>query len=602
MKNLLIIISVFLVAGAAYILLWPGNVPPAPEAGKHAPAPHGASDEPQNPFLANADAQTPYFFANLNKGGFTPFQDDSALDDMLNQQTPELRDALQADEDVDPAMKILLKISENLPQGEAVDKAGLLPEPFYALHSVRLMPYAHLELASGRLFDDWLTKTLTKEKLSWQTKTIAGEAYIWVPAEEGFGLGVYIQDKELSAAFIPENDAYLKRLVGHTGPDIPYSERMFETFNKQAGYLGIGSGYLDWSRLYAELGNLPPALADVLQKNAPDMYTISQNRVCLDEYAAIARSMPRLTFGYTRADAEKIEMRARQELDPAWAMFLAPVAQTEMSQVRPVGESVISVGVGLDLQALKKVLGRVVSHWLSTPPQCPSLAQVFANAQMASGFLSQPMANMIMSNLNGIYTEVGPFEKKADGGTKVNGTVSVFADNPKKLLGMIQKFSGQADLSSMAPGDAPRLVSQGKESGGGQKLSNPGLALTGLGQYRLWVALADKAVGVAVGDALVSSLPETLRRIKPDAYILNVQMNYSHFAEAMTSSQALFDKAAEEARKKGQSPEAVEQIRRTYESQQEVYKYIVNQAEYGTFGVAFTRKGIEFIASMNLKP
>jgi len=554
----------------------PGSTSPATEAPQSAQPAGGA-----NPFLDRVGAQTAYLYANLERLPEDLADRFWSLSDMSAEVNQQTLGEIAEDDEISPAMAVLLNKMASLTTRAGWEEAGFHGNPFYAVHAVSVLPFAHLELADADAFKAWLAEIEAELDAPLDRRDLDGVEVIWIEIEEGFGLALSQQGNALSLALVPDDAEWLTRLTGQAPTVDAYGARQLVEFNRDNGYIGAGSGFVDWQRMVAELLDGESFISRMLDENAEEVRAVRENPACIAEYNAVVQAMPRLTFGYTRLDAEQMELAARQEMAPDLAQSLMPVARAPVALDRPLTGQ-LNLGFAFDLLEARRFATGLVEGWIANPPACPSFADIAADAPEWRKALARPIPPMV-SNVHGFFLEADQL-KFDDGMPTGGGTLSVFMNNPQVLVGMAQMFSPAVAEVQLEPGGAPQRVPEG---------AIPQLDQTGL---EGWLAMAENAIGLAIGEQHAETLPSALTQTEPDAFLLAGRLDFEIFLQLVDLAESVVDdlEQAVDEQSAAEAAKAIELQRAQYQAMIELY-------DQGRFGWALTERGIEFTGGVRLQ-
>ena len=542
----------------------------APET-RAAAGPTGETET--NAFLGNIDAGAAYVYANLQRLPEAVSDKVWEMNDVSSAGNRAMFEALAEDEEIPPEARALVDEITNLTTREGWEGAGLHANPFYAFYAVRLMPFAEIELSDGTAFSEFVATIEGNLDQPFTRRNVEGTEVIWIEIRPGVGFAIRHDDDSVTAALIPDDAALLARVAGEYEPPEAMGPEMLASFNEEAGLGSHGSGYLDWKRFIDGMLAEDAPLAALYEEES--LGELRQNPECVAEYGALAEAMPRMVFGYTTMTVDEMDFLLRQELAPDLAEGLKPAARAPVSIDREL-EGLFNLGLAIDLVAAREFARTLVDGWVENPPQCPSFQAIAEQAPEMQENLARPIPPVV-TNLHGLYLEAMTFELGEGGIPTGGGTLSFFMENPQLLVGMAQMFSPAVAELELEPGSEPKRI--------------PQEALPQLAQLDLeaWIAMADKAIGVAIGEEHVDLLTDAIRSTEADDLVLAGRMDFDLLTQMMDLAEsALADVESDEA------AEGLAAQRAQYERLAEMY-------EEAAFKMRLGDRGIEFIGETTLR-
>jgi len=572
--------------------------------------------------LAYAPANTPFLLANLepmpaaamdtwlkNAEQMMPIYDrmlDAAAADMAKDKPEEL------------ATRVIKAMRDEF-RGKfnraGLESMGISMSSRVAVYGIGLIPVMRIELGNPDAFRALIGRVEAKvgEKLA--TGTVGKQAY-WSagPAKDKLQLIIAIQDKYLVMSFAPKaaDSAVLEQLLGLTMPDESVLDaKLLSKFNDERDYVGYGSGYIDSSKLFAVLfGERTPAekaFLDALGQKNP-MADVSP--VCKAEYQSIAVQVPRLSFGYTTLDAHTMNLRYVLETTPQVGAELAKLAVT-VPGLDGHGEGLFDFGFGIDLNALVAWVNAKSSAVAAAPYQCESLKSLNEGFASARTNMSNPGVFMAAAAFKGVFASLSKLELPEGLPPVVEGRIAIASDNPQSLLSMAAGFAPPLAGLTLAPNQAPVA-----------------LALDSLppGTPPTYIALADKALGLAIGSGQDAGLQEFLAtKSDQPSPLLHYGVNGAGMAtffdmmvkrseaelgaaEAMAAQSSDEDSTSDEADEEegdeaasAQAAEALAQQRIALDSMKAMQQIYTQMIERADFAVRATPRGIELEYALRLK-
>jgi len=546
----------------------------APDEQESRPATGAGSDS--NPFLVGIDADTAYAYANLERLPQGLVDKVWAMNDASAQGNQAIFDALAEDEEVSAEMRALIDEVTALSTREGWQAAGLHTNPLYAVYGVDLMPFAQIELSDGAAFSELLARVESELEQPLQRRDLEGVEVIWFEIAEGFGVAMQHDEDSVTVAIIPDDAAMLARVAGQYEPVDTMSAEALGAFNREIGFSQHGSGFMDWRRIVNALLTGEAAIARMMHEPEQQqaLASVIENPACVAEYQAVTAALPRLVFGYTRMTEGNADFMVRQETSPTLAAGLAPIAQAPVSIDRELS-GLFNFGLAFDLVAAREFARGLVDGWVVNPPQCPSFADIAAQAPTMQETLNRPIPPVI-TNLNGLFLEAESLNLGENGLPTGGGTLSFFMRNPQLLVGMAQMFSPAVAELQLEPGGEPQPVPEG--------------AIPQLQQLDLkaWLAMGENAIGIAIGEENVDALSQAIQATSADDLLLAGRFDFDMLIDLVDMAEAtLGDLEGEEATM------GLAAQRAQYEALAEIY-------DRAAFKIRLGDKGIDFVAESTL--
>lgn len=420
------------------------------------------SDQP----LAFVPADTPYLAANLEA---VPQESLDAWWTNAEQMLPmyeQMLDSALADADSAKAspmsVSVMRAVREEL-RGkltrEGLQSLGLSWSTRSALYGIGLVPVLRMELDNPDAFSAFIARVETRVGAKLPRMEVAGQAYWRLGSGQGKAVGLLaLQGKHLVLTVAPAEptDALLRAVLGIDRPEHNVlGAGTLGDFNTRLNFLPFGSGYLDSSRLVALLTGQRSAIeTEFMAALDLDPKSLSVDAQCKTEYAAIARKIPRLSFGYSALDPKLVELRYVVELEPALAGEFSAVA-APVPGLGGKGAGMLNYGFGLDLNALVRFVGAQAAAVAAAPYQCKSLAPLNEGFAKLNTELSNPAVFMAGAAVKGLNLSLSKVELPTQGQPVVNGKIALASDNPASLLSMATGFVPKLSTLKLAVGDAP---------------------------------------------------------------------------------------------------------------------------------------------------
>lgn len=360
---------------------------------------------------------------------------------------------------------------------------GLSSEARMAMYGIGLLPVMRLELSDPEAFRALVARLEQKAGSKLGTAQI-GEQAVWTFGTDEVGGVLAIQGSHLVLGLVPGNagDALKRRVLGLDRPAKSLAESgALADFNKTRGYLPHGSGWVDTRRIVALVGT-DEGVAAIARAAGSEPPTL--DATCSAEFDTIAAKAPRLAFGYTALDNERMSMHSRIDLEPALAQaLLALGSSTPGGATR---DALFDFGIALPVLGLRDFFLAQADAVAKAPFQCDQLKglnEAFAEARpKLEGMLPPPVANLSGLRLTATRLAWPQGTDKPD----FAGTLVVGSSSPALLAGLAQLASPELQKVTLAADGTPVAI--------------PASALpAGYTDIPVSVAMGEKALALAIG-------------------------------------------------------------------------------------------------------
>ena len=472
--------------------------------------------------LAFVPADTPYVYANLEPLPSTVTELWSrrmqqywptlfgAYDELLQKAAQEKTDA-QAQRWIKIA-RVLLDELKTHDSWDKLRQIGLRPDGHIAMYGLGMVPVLRLELGDVAAFKAEVAaiEQKTGEKLP-LAKTGAQE--YWQLGNDKLAAAVAIEGTHLVVTMLPPNasDALKQNLLGVTRPaqNLAASGAL-QALAKQYGYSPYGEGYIDFVRVTERLSSAATGTDAEFAKalGAPENTT---DAACRSEFLDIAHKFPRFVIGAEELGVQRMRIGAQMEIESALAQQIVAAVGAAPGSGAP-GEGVVDFSLALPVLKLKDFWLRQAEAVAAKPFACASLAKLndeFRQSRAKVDITVPPP----FSDALGVRFTLDKFSLDAAGKTPdVSGKFLFASNNPLAAVAMAQLAVPQlANIKLTADGKAVALP--------------PGIVPTASAPP-LFVAMSDKAVGVAAGADQAAAL-ETYLRAPPASQAVFLRMYFS---------------------------------------------------------------------------
>ena len=420
--------------------------------------------------------------------------------------------ALALSKQSNAAMKALVASSSNIARELVKDlrardtsakmsETGLAVPGLAAVYGVGVIPVARLQLASADAFRAWISKIETASTAKFSVGKIGAQDY-WYVGNDKLQMVLAIQGEQLVVTLFPAkaDEALRQRLLGMVKPEKSLADSgALAALVQTEGYLPIGSGWIDFKRMFALYPADPGMVAVAATLGDKPLPALTAE--CRTDFDSMIDKAPRFIFGYTQFSASHMTSQGRWEL--------APVLATDLSEllVNPVATGGKSVGALFDFAfnvpvlKMKDFALKQAKAIVAQPYRCDSLASLNTMATESVEKLSQVLPPPF-SDITGVRISVDKIIMPPPGGTipDVRGKLLVASTNPSFLIGLAQMAMPQlANLVVKADGEPVEISTKDMPIPAGMPVP------------ALHVAMTDKALAFSFGEGESATLADYVK-------------------------------------------------------------------------------------------
>lgn len=480
-----------------------------------------------------------------------------------------------ADElDEAPVAAALLRELAEIDSRQALAERGIEPNGRWAVHAVSLYPFVTWELSDAEAFEATLARIIDEGEVEPDWREIDDARILWIELEE-IGIAVSHDDRFVTAAFIPDNMALMRRVANLDQPSTAFDPADLAQFSQERGYTPYGSGFVDFGRLVDLLLDEQDERLEAARESER-LAEMSGNAACRAEFDALVETFPRLSLGYTEMNQSTMAFDMTVETEASFAERMSTIADTPISL--DSGErGLLDVGLALNIVGTRDFARELVAGWVEDPPKCPAFASIGEKAPDWQMALNQPIPPVV-TNFQGLRMSLKDFEiGESFEPESAEGTLALFMRNPQMILGMLQMFSPELAALNLTPGGDPQPVPQGVIP----NLPEGTPAFLGMG---------DSALGIAVGESQRDRLGEAMAPGEGSGAVLSYGIDFSAYAELMGRVMNTLESELEEA----EQEEMPSNPTAGMEALAEFY-------DYTSVSMHLTERGIEFRSTVELK-
>lgn len=541
-----------------------------------------------NPLLSTVPAGTPYVYAN-----FEPTPAD-VIDAFMLRAAPSLLAVqtvlddleIQINTDDPDEMKEgrLLSALINEFKGklnrEGLTSLGLSLDSHFVAYGMGAFPVARVSLSDPDKLRSAIGRIESDSGIPFTARSLNGVEY-WKISGNQTQVGIYVAilPDHLAVALLPsamESDM-LPAFLGQVKPAGSPVAQQLAAINKEHGFSGLGSGFVDLQRLASEFLDESSVTATFLA--GVGHYKPGElGDVCRSEINGLVAKAPRLLAGTTELTANTLGISYLLELQPDLATQLTGLVADVPVADRGPGK-VVTASLGLNLGKLRNFLVEQFTTISTAPFQCQYLQDLNVQANTMLAQLNQPMPPFI-NNLKGFRMSLDEIDYANFSPEKAKGMFVLEVEKPQMLIGMAQMFIPGLDGLNLEAGADPVALPQELLS-----IATP--------EMRVYAAMGSNSIGVSTGDSGQAALAAFMEQegnskgvFFSAEFDMAAQMEIQNRMQEQFASASL-DDAAEQAK-----------YNELQKNIQDSYKAWLGRSRVE---VGFTDKGLRIDSSMTFK-
>jgi hypothetical protein len=432
---------------------------------KEEPTPVASS----NPLLDYVPGDTPYLMANLEP---TPAD---VIDAYLARFEPslELVQALlddmeieiKSDDSGDMQQAALLAAIINELDGKlnraGLESLGLSLESHKAFYGMGAFPVARVALRDADALRAAIGRIETDAGMNFPEQTSGDASYYRLSPDDGsIGLYIAILDGQLAMSVFPValEGEILPNLLAQSMPDDTFDAgAALAEMNRDKGFLGYGSGFLDFRKIAAEF-MLPDSRTSRGLRAIGEFNPPGFDADCTAEIGQLIDTSPRMVMGTTELTANAIGLKYQVELEADLATELTEL----VSEVSPAGSDtsgVLEMSVALQMGRVREFLLQRAMDLAASPFTCPQLQPMNNAANQLLAAMNQPMPPFI-GNINGFRLQLQEVDFQQPDPATSRGLLVLEVEKPQMLVGSAQMFIPGLENLALEPGGEPVEVPQ----------------------------------------------------------------------------------------------------------------------------------------------
>lgn len=544
---------------------------------------HGRRDAGSNP-LAYVPADTPYVFAA--SAALSAEQARALLrqyglsSEVLALLAAPAKAALLAADGDDVQVAKLIAALENEFAGKDLEQIhallGVRLGGRNVLYGLGLSPVLRIELDQPQAFAQSVARIEQQAGQRLPQAKLGEQPYWYLDlGQSPLRLLMALVDSTLVLALAPDPapDAAMRSLLGLDLPQrsLQAAGTLDAVFADYRLHSGI-AGYIDSAALLragqAPLGAADSALAAALGIDVPQL-----SAPCRDEFAQLAKAVPRWVFGYTQVTARQVEALSVLQLRADIAGTLLRLRAPMPGAAAVSDDAMLDIGLSVNLQQLPMVAAALVKSTEQTPWQCPQLTALNDAAKTLKAQSSNPALLGSATMVHSVFALLNHVQwPDAASIPEVAGALVVGGDSPASLLGIARSLVPALGTVQLKNDGTPSAL--------------PAMPEWGL-RAPMFAAMSDSALAVSIGAGEEKAMPQLLRADDSQQPLLVLGMNSALYVDiAQWKLRQLPADASTPARAMAEQELA---IARVYTS---MFKRTRVQMHVSERGIEFTQRSI----------
>lgn len=383
-------------------------------------------------------------------------------------------------------------------------RLGLSRRSLYAFYGIGLVPVMRLTLEDPAAFQAMLERLQQNSGESLPTLQLDGMRQGWVVglADLPLELLVAIVDSHLIITPIPvgSDPGVLRTLLGLERPARSLADAgHLQALEREQGFKPYGSGYFDSARLLAQLqAPATPLEQAFLSALKLDKEEWAAN--CRLDSIRFAGYFPRLSIGFTQADARIIQVSIRLQTSPDIAKALMQL-RAPMPGRQRLSESLLAFGYALNLSSLP-LLGREFDEATRKAPwTCAAFEPLNALAPQVRNAFNNPALYAAAPSFSSFLFMLEDFDFDIGSNMlkRLEAQLLFGSENPATLVKLSQQMFPQLKTLELRPDGSPQALPP--------EMLNffPGVSL-----QSGFIAQSEQAIGIAVGPQAKARLARLL--------------------------------------------------------------------------------------------
>ncbi|MFP4597464.1 MAG: hypothetical protein ACLFVJ_04380 [Persicimonas sp.] len=343
---------------------------------------------------------------------------------------------------------------------EGYEELGFSTRPQAAIYGIGWFPVMRITLGDAKALEATLQRIEAETGVEVRMRSLGEQSYREYTLEPNLKLAAAITDSELIVGLSPPEafDDFVAYMLGEKKPARSMADvNVIEDIQAKYEFSAYGIGYADIKGIASVATGAAPGdeitrgMLDAVGYQAPQM-----EEQCRTELMSIFETVPRAVFGYTTLTAELMEMSAVLETEHPFARELeetaAPMPAYDSAMVE---DSLVAVGLGIDVHKLSNFIGTQADRITRKPFQCPNFQQINDTAQQAK--MMRSMLPPFVTQIRGAMAMVTGVDmaQQAMQPQSFDGLALVETADPLTLFNQLQQFVPQLQGASVQANGVP---------------------------------------------------------------------------------------------------------------------------------------------------
>ena len=345
------------------------------------------------------------------------------------------------------ALAVLNELDGNLtPAG--LESLGFSMDAHQAFYGMGAFPVVRVSLSNPQGLRDTIARIESNSGIDFPVLDHQGQSYWRLAEDHGNGDvdgGLYLAiiengaDAHLAFSVFPSEaeSELLPLFLGQVLPENNFASSELVAINREYGYSGYGTGFVDFQKMFDEFTNPGTLLHRSVDTDVSDRIR-GLDAVCEAEISGLIERAPRMVAGTTEMSPEALGVQYRLELANDLASDLASLV-ANVPPVTAAADRLLQFSLGIRIGAARDFLYRKATELSTAQFECEHLQDINVRASEALVKLNYPMPPLVNNflGLRGSFSEV-----PADNGNMntARGTVALHMDKPEMVVGMSKMF------------------------------------------------------------------------------------------------------------------------------------------------------------------
>lgn len=558
--------------------------------GKKEEAPDTLSASKSYALLESVPADTPYVFAAVEPVPEAVYRKTERLAGgmlaVYRQGLMQMAQSAKAENNADAARLIGAAASMMTP--ENLERFGSSRESTAVLYGHGLLPVLRMNIKDGDAFRAGLLEVATEFDFQFDEASAADTEYLYAIAGDAVRIAIVVEDNSVLVTAVPEPAVaeVLPALIrGADAKASIASSGGLEALAKEHGFLPYGLGFIDIRRIASTVIDGPTG-TDAAWMGAVGAEIPQLDDTCKAELNALAGVMPKAAIGYNRMDAEAMNLTGILSLRDDIASGMQPIAKAIPAMQADGGDD-ISIGVGVDMRALRDFASDRATKVANEPFKCQQLVGINMAAQQIVAGLQQPVPPMVY-NFRGFVLRLNNLASLDFSAPQIpdslDARLMLAFDNIDALLAL-----GRMSLPQLA---ALEIEADGKP------VELPREAMMGFGQP-VYASLTDDLLSVGTGPGAKDAVAKmTGAQASTEPLFMSVGYDVAEYMRLQAKLMSTASAAAPSGGEDADAREMIAAMQSMFDDLADVYSEVLDSTRTD---VKFTAKGVEMDSTTTFK-